>query len=264
MPEQQTTVEFVLAGKAKGRPVTPGGIPFAMFSEFNRDVEEFILGAEKSRALQEVEVSIHEGSYLLRALIPSGIFGGLLADLKLLQSPDVLAEVEPKRAAIVEKWQERTRYDDSLTFSVRNPGGDLAPIVVSNQTNFRRATDEQWLAIERYLVGEITDWGGARDVNIHLRLRDTRKIVRIDATADQIRTQKENLVLHRAIVHVRGEQNLRTGELRNFRLLELRPYAPKLDVNVMEQFLTEGAKAWAQVESAAAWVEEQRGGSTDG
>jgi hypothetical protein len=258
------TVEFALTAKAKGRPVTPGAIPFSLFSDFNDDVKEFIIGAEKSRVLQEVEVSIHEGSYLLRAVVPAGILSALVSDLGRLQSPDSLSQIEPKRATIIERWQERARYDDSISVIIRSQNGSLAPIVVDKGSQFRRLETEQWIAVERYLVGEITDWGGAHDVNVHLRLRDTRKIITIDAIPEQIKTQRENLVLHRAVVHVKGEQNLCSGELRNLRLIDLRPHEPKVDEAAMREFVEEGTKAWADVTKAGLWVEEQRGETPNG
>ena len=60
-------------------------------------------------------------------------------------------------------------------------------------------------------------------------------------------------------MRVRGEKNSRTGELRNLKLIELRPCAPKVDPAEMERFVAAGARAWSDVPSGSAWVEEQRG-----
>ena len=253
--------DFVLSSQAKGRQVTPGAIPFAMFAEFNEDVADFVVGSEKPRVLQEVEVSVHESSYLLRVTIPAGILAALAADIGRLQQPDSLADLEPSRAAVVERWQQRVVADPATSITIRNPGGGLASVRIDQTSGFRRVERDQWIAVEQYLVGEITDWGGASVVNVHLRPRDSHKsrIMKIDATAAQIRDQERNLVLHRAVVRVRGEKNCRTGELRNLKLIELRPFAPKVDPAEMERFVAAGASAWADVPSGAAWVEEQRG-----
>ncbi|MGH7956587.1 MAG: hypothetical protein ACREH8_06205, partial [Opitutaceae bacterium] len=64
---------------------------------------------------------------------------------------------------------------------------------------------------------------------------------------------------HHARVHVMAEQELRTGELRNLRLIDLQAYAPKADEAELAQLFERGAKAWANVGSATAWVEQVRG-----
>ena len=262
--EAPLTVEFVLEAQAKGRKVTPGAIPFSLFTEFNREVEEFVLGSEKSRTLAEVEVSIHESSYLLRALIPAGVLSSLALDVARLSEPSALAEIDKHRASVVERWQARARDDDSKSFTIRTPGIKSPQIRVDARSDFRRIERDQWISAEHYLVGEITDWGGASDVNVHLRLRDTQKIVKIDMTVDQIRSQEKNLVRQRAVVHVRGEKNARTGEWQKLKLISMRPLAPKVSAADMERFVAQGATAWADVASGAAWVEEQRGNVTHG
>ena len=74
-----------------------------------------------------------------------------------------------------------------------------------------------------------------------------------------VREQRDNLVLHHARVHVTAEQELNTGELRNYRLVALQAYAPKVDEAELAQLFERGAKAWAAVGPANAWVEELRG-----
>jgi hypothetical protein len=262
--EAPLTVEFVLEAQAKGRKVTPSGIPFSLFKEFNSEVEEFILGSEKPRTLTEIEVSVHESSYLLRVLIPIGVLGSLANDVRLLQDPAALAEIDKSRARVVERWQARVRDDDSKCITIRTPGATIASIRVDARSDFRRVDQDQWIPAEHYLVGEITDWGGAGDVNMHLRLRDTQKIVKIDMTVSQIREQERNLVRHRAVVQVRGEKNPRTGEWQKLKLISMRPLAPKVSSAEMERFIAKGAKIWADVPSGATWVEEQRGNIAHG
>lgn len=262
--EAPLTVEFILEAQAKGRKVTPKSIPFSLFKEFNSEVEEFILGSEKPRTLTEVEVSIHESSYLLRALIPVGVLASLAHDVLRLQDPTALAEIDRSRARIVERWQARAKDDDSKSFTIRTPGATVPVIRVDARSDFRRVDQDQWILAEHYLVGEITAWGGAGDVNMHLRLRDTQKIVKVDMTLSQNLDQKEHLIRRLAVVHVRGEKNVRTGEWQKLRLIDVRPFAPKVSASEMERFIAKGAEAWADVPSGAAWVEEQRGNVTHG
>jgi hypothetical protein len=93
---------------------------------------------------------------------------------------------------------------------------------------------------------------------------DPKEIIRIDASEEQIREQRENLVYHKAIARVRARQNPRTGELKDYRLLELRAFQPEVSEERLQTLFEKGAKAWAGVPDAAAWVEEMRGGPVHG
>jgi hypothetical protein len=117
-----------------------------------------------------------------------------------------------------------------------------------------------WVEIERYLVGEIVDRGGAQSSHIHLRPRDSRDTIIIDAAADQIRSQRENLVCRLTIVHVRAKQNPTTGQLKDYRLVELRAYQPEVSDARLQELFERGVIAWADVPDSSARVNEQRGG----
>jgi hypothetical protein len=117
--------------------------------------------------------------------------------------------------------------------------------------------------VEHYLIGEITGWGGAQSPNVHLRPRNSRDTIIVDATEDQIRAQRENLVFHKAIVHVRAKRNPKTGEVdkASYKLIELRAYQPDVEDSRLQQLFERGAKAWAGIPDGGVWVEELRGGS---
>jgi len=151
------------------------------------------------------------------------------------------------------------KMEPTLRFAVRSPRGAFAPIVISSESNLRREERVQWVEVERYFVGEITDWGGAQKPNIHLRLRNTRDTIIVDATEDQIRRQRENLVFHKAIVHARAKQNPVSGGLKDYRLIELRAFEPNVSDSRLQELFEKGAAAWRDVPNATAWVNEQRG-----
>jgi hypothetical protein len=137
----------------------------------------------------------------------------------------------------------------------------FAPVVISKDSSLKREERVQWVAVERYLVGEITDWGGSQTSNVHLRPRNSRETLIVDATTNQIRTQRDNLVYHKAIVHVKAKQNPKTGELKDYKLIELQAYQPDVTDARLQELFDRGAKAWASVTDGAAWVDELRGGS---
>lgn len=255
------TVEFVLDGTVAGQPVSATtGVPFARFLEFNEDVQKYVQGSDEKAVLRDLTVQVHEGSYLLRVLIPAGLLASLITDTARITQSAALADIDPNRAKVILRWQERARSEPALTYAVRSPRGAFAPVVISKDSSLKREERVQWVEVERYLVGEITDWGGSQTSNVHLRPRNSRETLIVDTTADQIRAQRENLVYHKAIVHVRAKQNPKTGELKDYKLIELRAYQPEVSDARLQELFERGAKAWAGVPEGGAWVDEQRGG----
>ena len=236
------------------------GVPFTRFLEFNEDVQRYVQGGDEKAVLRDVKVQIEDGSYLLRVLIPAGVLTSLLSDTARVAQSQSLTNIDPVRARVVARWQERAKGEQSLLYTVRSPKGAFAPLVISKETSLRREQPVPWIEVERYLVGEIKDWGGMQSPNIHLRMLDTSDTLIVDAKPDQIRDQRENLVYHKAIVRVSAKQNPKTGELKDYRLIELRAYQPEVDETQLQALFERGAKAWAGVPEGGLWVEEQRGG----
>lgn len=259
---QPEAVEFILEGAVAGQPISAtGGIPFTRFLDFNEDVQKYVQGSDNRAVLHDLKVQVQEGSYLLRVLLPVGLLSSLISDTVKLAQTSSLADIDPVRGRVIQRWQERAKMDPDLRYVLRSPSSAFAPVVIAKDSNFLREERVQWVQVERYLVGEITDWGGAQSPNVHLRPRNTRDTLIIDATEDQIRTQRENLVYHKAIVHVRARQNPKTGELKDYRLVELRAYEPDVADAHLQELFDRGAKAWSGVPDGGGWVDELRGGS---
>jgi hypothetical protein len=256
-------VEFVFAGAVAGQPVSASqGVPFTRFIEFNNDVQSYVQGSDNKTVLHDVKVQVHEGSYLLRVLLPIGLLPSLLADTAKLATATTLSDIDENRARIVLRWQERAKMEPSLTYTVRSPSGAFSPVIISKDSNLLRPEKIVWVDVERYVIGEITDWGGAQNPNVHIRLRNSRETIIVASTEEQIRDQRENLVFHKAIVHLRAKQNPKTSEVdrSSYKLLALRAYKTDVEDARLQQLFEKGAKAWADIPEAAAWVEELRGG----
>lgn len=259
---QPETVEFILEGVIAGQPVSATeGVPFNRFIEFNEDVQKYVQGSDNKTALHDVKIQVEDGSYLLRVLIPIGLLPSLITDTARLAQSASLADIDPNRARVISRWQERAKMEPALRYAVRSPRGAFAPVVISKDSVIQREQRVQWVDVERYLIGEITDWGGAQNSNVHLRPRNARETIIIDATADQIREQRDNLVYHKAIVHVRAKQNPQTGELERYKLVELRAYKPDVEDARLQELFDRGAKAWGGTPDGGGWVEDLRGGT---
>ncbi len=259
---EHETVEFVLDGTIAGQPVSASaGVPFLRFQEFNEEVQRYVQGSDDKAALRDLTVQISDGSYRLRVLIPAGLLASLVADTAQLARSAPLADIDPHRARVILRWQERAKMDGQLTYAIRSPRGAFPPVTVNKDSTLRREERVQWVQIERYLVGKILEWGGAQSPNIHLRPRNMKEAIIIDATEDQIHAERDNLVYHQAIVHVRARQNAQTGEIdkKSYKLIELRPYQPEVSEDRLQALFEKGAVAWKNVPDASAWVNERRG-----
>lgn len=256
---ENTSIEFVLHGKVEGQEITPRTIGLSQFNEFNQQVEQFIGGSQKLK-LDQVHVEIAESSYLLRVLLPVVLATNLEPDLKLMARQDVLGELDFKRAEIVQKWQARSKNNPDLYYEVRAKGEGIAKVRISRETDYRVGDIIPWVAVEKYLFGEVVDMGGTQKANIHLKLDRGGKTWLVGATQGYLRDQVENRLYHKVLLHVRAEQHYKTDDLRNIHLIAFVDYQPTYNEAALDRFAAKGATAWADVPDAAKWVREARGG----
>ncbi len=253
------SIDFSLRGQLDGVGISPRTIGLSQFNEFNRQVETFLAGSDRAK-LNQVHVEIVEGSYIVRILLAAAtVLGTLESDLRALERQDTLGELDPKRAEVVQKWQARAKADPFIEFEIRPGNQSFPPIVVSHRTDYRVGTIQPWVAVEKYLHGEIMDMGGVQKANIHLKLARSGKTIIVGASQDYLHDQDENRLYRKVLLHVHAEQHHRTGALRNVRLIAFADYHPVYDEEALDRFAAEGEKAWAGVPDAAAWVRELRG-----
>jgi len=252
------SIEFVLHGKVEGLEITPRTIGLSQFNEFNQQVESFIGGSQKLK-LDQVHVEIGQGSYVLRALLPIVVLSSVEPDLKLMARQDVLGELDFKRAEVVQKWQNRAKFNPELSYEVRSHGETESKIRISHETDYRIGEIVPWVAVEKYLFGQVVDMGGAQKANIHLKL-EGGKTVLVGASQGYLREQVENRLYHKALLHVRAEQHFRTGDFKNIQLISFVDYQPTYNEEALDRFAAKGSAAWADVPDAAQWVRELRGG----
>lgn len=256
---ENTAIEFVLHGKVEGQEITPRTIGLSQFNEFNQQVETFIGGSQKLK-LDQVHIEIAPSSYVLRALLPVVVLSSLEPDLKLMARQDVLGELDIKRAEVVQKWQARAKSNPELSYEVRRKGDTADRVRISRETDYRVGEIVPWVAVEKYLFGEIVDLGGTQKANVHLKLARGGKTLLVGASQGYLREQVENRLYHKALLHVRAEQHFRTGDLRNIQLIAFVDYQPAYSEEALDRFAAKGAEAWANVPDAAQWVRDVRGG----
>ena len=256
---ETATIEFLLRGKVDGREITPRSIGLSQFNEFNQQVEAFIAGSQKLK-LDQVQIEIAPGSYLLRTLLPAVVLSAVEPDLRLMTRQDVLGELDIRRAEIVQKWQARAKANPDFSYEVRRDGDAPVRVRISRETDYRVGEIVPWVAVEKYLFGDVVDMGGVQKANIHLKLARGGKTLLVGTSQGYLRDQLENRLYHKALLHVRAQQHHRTGDLRNVQLISFVDYQPAYNEEALERFAARGSEAWADVPDAAQWVREVRGG----
>jgi len=252
-------LEFVLRGRLDGVEITPSTIGLSRFNEFNRQVETFVGGSERL-PLDEVHVRIESGSYKLVALLPVAVISSLEPDLKALERQDSLGELDPKRAEVVSRWQSRAKAKPELEYAIERTGEGISPVRVTSASDYRVGEIVPWVKVEKYLFGTVIDMGGAQKANVHIRLDDSGKLVKIGSNQDYLHDQEENRLYRKVLVRVEARQHFKTGDLKDLRLLSFEDYQPGYSEDALDQFAAAGQAAWASVQDASEWVEQLRGG----
>lgn len=236
--------------------MSPASIPLGELSRFADDVRAFLQGDGKELDAQSLEVAVVEGSFALQTA-PISYAPKLFSDLEALQRGDLLDHVDPKRKAVIEKWQKIARTAAGLVYKISAPFL-LQPVVVSVSSDYHADDSDHWVIVERYVSGEIQDLGGATRPNAHVKLPDG-KTLKVLTDKDFLRDDKQNRLYKSAMLRIKAEYNLQTRELRNARLIEFVEYADEVKEDDLQRMKTRGAAAWKDVESASDWVEDLRG-----
>lgn len=253
-------LEFVLKGKRDGVEITPSTIGFNRFNEFNQQVAEFLAGS-KGVPLDEMHPIVEEGSYKLAVILPALLLASVEPDIQALKRQDSLGDIDSKRAEVVKKWQSQAKRSEENSVEIRPVDiPELATVKLTHETDYRMGDITPWVQVEKYLVGEVQDMGGATSANLHLRVDGVKGLLKIEASQNYLKKQEKNRVYQRVLVRISAQQHHKTGTLRNLRLISFEDHAPAYDEAALERFTEAGRLAWADVPDAAAWVREQRGG----
>jgi hypothetical protein len=253
-------IVFRLRAKVKQDEITPATIGLSLFNQFNSEVEEFLVGSQRRMPLDEVRLEIQDGSYKLLVTLPVILAAALAPDLHKLQREGSLGEVDPKRASVVERWQKRARDNPDYVVSIESQEPGISPIQISKDTDYHRPDEDDWVGVEKYVVGTVEDMGGITAANVHLRQEDTGKRLVAESSENFLREQKENYLYRKVQIHVSAQENMKTGELRDVHLISFIGKGPSYDDAELEAAIVKGTVAWADVPNTVAWLENIRGG----
>ena len=253
----QNELRFSLSDRIDDWEIGPSCVPLALLGQFQADVSDFLKGSSRDVDPMQVAIAIEEGSLVL---VASGLLAAasLWADFERLKQTESLDQIDPKRAEVMERWQAAARQSLYRRYSLSDSSRKEF-VRVDAQSNFRRVEEDMWVVVEKYLHGRVVDLGGKTKANVHLELADGA-LLKIASGQDLLANEERNWLYRPALLHVTAEENLRTGELRNLRLMAFEPYEPSYDEGEFKRMVERGTRAWADVKDASLWIEELRGG----
>ena len=255
---QKAQIEFALTAEIGGAPVSPEHVSWGQMRKFQDEVQQLILGSNKS-SLDALIVTVKHGSYGLLMPIPEDVEESFENDMVAANSDATEVEGDPKRFEILRRWQKRAVMEGHV-YDIRpsNSKTRFPAFKITEDTVVKRTKEDVWISTETTLLGKITHAGG-EDANIHVRLRDDPKpvIVWLDL---ELLAQEAYPFAGEKLLRVSAERNSRTGELRDYKLIEFLRYTPAFDETAFQRMLAAGAEAWADVKDPVTWVRGQRGG----
>lgn len=249
-------LRFAISDRINDVEVGPKHVPLSLLGDFQKDVSEFLRGSARDVDPSELLVAVEDGSL---ALVVSGLLAAttLWSDLDRLKSPDALGFIDPKRAAVVERWQIAARQYPHRTYRVADTSARVS-LSVNASTDFRRV-EEVWVAIEKYIHGRVVDWGGKTKANVHLEM-DDGTVLKVAAAQNLLAQEEQNRLYRPALLHIAAEENLLTGAIRNPSLLAFEAHRPAYDEAEFQEMVQRGTTAWSDVPNSTDWLEDLRGG----
>lgn len=247
-------ITISLQDDSPGYPISPARVPLATLATFASEVRDFLKGSGRDEDADAAEVAVVDGSLAVEARdfrSPS-----LMHDLQILATATDLGRIDPKRRAIVQRWQAAAHKRASLEVKIKTR--DSVVVTISNQTNFRAEDEQRLVNVERYVRGEIVDLGGITQPNAHIKLPDGKTLV-VRTNRELIRSETENHLYKQVHLRVRAKLDLETGELIDAQLVEFVHYAPRFDQQAFGKLTARGEEAWKDVDDPAEWVRHIRG-----
>ncbi|MFM0005106.1 hypothetical protein PQR57_29365 [Paraburkholderia dipogonis] len=247
-------ITISLEDDSPGYEISPARVPLATLATFAEDVREFLKGSGKDGDADAAEVAVVHGSLAVQSAhftSPS-----LVHDLQMLEASSDLGLIDPKRRAVVQRWQSSAYKKPSMKIRIQTRQGTV--IAISNQTSFRAESAQRLVNVERYIRGEVVDLGGATQANAHIKLPDG-KTLKVRTDRDLIRSETENHLYKQVHLRIRAKLDVETGDLSEAQLVEFVHYSPQFDEAAFARLTAKGDEAWKDVDDPAEWVRHIRG-----
>lgn len=248
MPTPENRLEFRLVDRTENLELTPDTVDLPTLRGFLSEIEDFIRGNERKALLKDSRVRIEKGSLKVLLTVPAALGRSVETDIRHLNETRDLDTLQPKRAAVLETWWERTKRYENRSYTVGWTTPRKSSLLVRRDTDWSRGSANAWVAVEKYLTGRVVDLGGKTKANVHLALPDGRGLV-VEASEEILSAEEENHLYRDMTLRVLAEENLYNGEMRGLRLLEFLASTREIDSDVLTKMWERGRKLyWAQGE----------------
>lgn len=196
---QAQRITIALIDSSAGYETAPDRVRLGDLARFTDDVQTFLRSDSKEVDTQNLDVAIRQGSLAIETA-PIAAAPRLFADLQTLLGNELLDGIEPKRKAIIERWQKAAHQTRGLSYRISAPLL-RRPVVVSADTDYRADDADQWVQVERYIQGEIQDLGGVTKANAHVRLPDGTTLT-VTTEKDLLRDDQINRLYQTAMLRI--------------------------------------------------------------
>ena len=255
--EQTGNISVTIKGKTIDGNLNPKDIDIAETREILTDVETLLFPTRPEKDERpKVAYELKEGSVKNIFYLPLAkaiMFSALMAEVGNRGNIDLL---EPKAAAIIDKWQRKS-YSSGRQYTITSSTSEDDLLTINNESQFI-APQSDWVNTSVYLYGKIYEEGGLSKVNLHI-LTDSYGKLTVSATEEQL-TEGDQKLYKIYGLWVKGKQNISTGQLKDLELIDYLKYQPEYEEVVLQKLIKKATLSWSAVKDKDAWLSEIRGG----
>jgi len=259
--DTQGYISITITGKTSDGNLNPKDIDISETKELLSDVEALLFPtkAEKDER-PKVSYEVQEGSVKNLFFIPAAkviMFTALMSEVGKRGNIDLL---EPKAAAIIDKWQRKSYTTGRAYLLTSSISPDEAFVKINKESQFIAAQTD-WVNTNLYLYGKIYEEGGLNNVNLHILTDRYGKLV-VDATEEQL-TTGANKLFQICGLWVKGKQNRQSGTLKELTLIDFLTYQTEYDEVVLNKLIDKASSNWKKIKNKDLWLNDIRGGANE-
>jgi hypothetical protein len=250
-------ISLTITGKTAEGLLNPKDIDISETKELLADMEILFFPTKAEREERpKVSYEVKEGSVKNIFYLPLAnviMLSALITEVGKQGSPELL---EPKAAAIFDKWQQKA-YSTGRQFALSSSVAEDKPLLkIDKETSFV-APHTDWVNTSLYLYGKIYEEGGLNKVNLHI-LTDRYGKLPVKASEEQL-TTGENKLFKVYGLWVKGKQNIATGNLKDIELIDFLTYNPDYNDAALQKLIKKASANWKKIKDKDSWLTEIRG-----
>lgn len=254
-------ISVIIKGKTIAGDLNPKDIDIAETREILTDVEMLLFPTKTERIERpKVAYEVKEGSVKNTFYLPLAkaiMFSALIAEIGSHGNIELL---DPKAAAIIDKWQRKSYQSEWEYIITSSVSEDRSLMTINNTSEFILAQSD-WADTSLYLYGKIYEEGGLSKINLHIVTDRFGKLI-VNATEDQLTSGEQKLFKVYGL-WVKGKQNIATGQLKDLELIDYLKYKPEYEEIALQKRIKKATSNWSTIKDKDEWLSEIRGGANE-